>query len=60
MIDAAQSLAHFKVDMQELEVDFFVMSAHKTFAPTGLGAIYIKKEHLKNVDAYQTGGATIR
>ena len=59
MIDAAQSLAHFKVDMQELEVDFFVMSAHKTFAPTGLGAIYIKKEHLKNVQAYQTGGATI-
>merc|ERR1711879_1045879 len=42
MIDGAQSLAHMKVDMQELDVDFFAISAHKTFAPTGVGAIYAK------------------
>ncbi len=60
MIDAAQSLAHTKVDMQELDVDFFAMSAHKTFAPTGVGAIYIKEKYLKDIEAYQTGGATIK
>jgi len=59
MIDGAQSLAHMKVDMQELDVDFFAISGHKTFAPTGVGAIYIKENYLKDVKAYQTGGATI-
>ncbi len=59
MIDGAQSLAHLKVDMQELDVDFFAISAHKTFAPTGVGAIYIKEKFLKDVKPYQTGGATI-
>ena len=59
MIDGAQSLAHTRVDMQELDVDFFAISAHKTFGPTGVGAIYIKEEYLKDVNAYQTGGATI-
>ncbi len=59
MIDGAQSLAHIKVDMQELDVDFFAISGHKTFAPTGVGAIYVKQKYLKNLEAYQTGGATI-
>jgi cysteine desulfurase / selenocysteine lyase len=59
MIDGAQSLAHFKVDVQDLDVDFFAISGHKTFAPTGVGAIYIKEKYLKDVKAYQTGGATI-
>ena len=59
MIDGAQSLAHMKVDMQELDVDFFAISAHKTFAPTGVGAIYAKELYLKEIEAYQTGGATI-
>ena len=59
MIDGAQSLAHKRVDMQELDVDFFAISAHKTFAPTGVGAIYIKQKYLEEVNAYQTGGATI-
>jgi len=59
MIDGAQSLAHMKVDMQELDVDFFVISGHKTFAPTGVGAIYIKEKYLEDVKVYQTGGATI-
>lgn len=59
MIDGAQSLAHMRVDMQELDADFFAISAHKTFGPTGVGAIYIKEKYLKEVEAYQTGGATI-
>lgn len=59
MIDGAQSLAHMKVDMQDLDVDIFAISAHKTFGPTGVGAVYIKKELLEKIEAYQTGGATI-
>ncbi|WP_323590963.1 aminotransferase class V-fold PLP-dependent enzyme [Aliarcobacter butzleri] len=59
MIDGAQSLAHTSIDVQALDVDFFAISGHKTFAPTGVGAIYIKEKYLKNVKPYQTGGATI-
>ncbi len=59
MIDGAQSLAHTRVDMQDLDVDIFAISAHKTFGPTGVGAVYIKKELLEKLDVYQTGGATI-
>ena len=59
MIDGAQSLAHFRIDVQELDVDFFAISGHKTFGPTGVGAIYIKEKYLKSVKPYQTGGATI-
>ena len=59
MVDAAQSLAHLKVDVRELDVDFMAMSGHKTFAPTGVGAIYVKEKFLKDLKPYQTGGATI-
>ncbi|WP_419678279.1 aminotransferase class V-fold PLP-dependent enzyme [Aliarcobacter lanthieri] len=59
MIDGAQSLAHTKIDVQKLDVDFFAISGHKTLAPTGVGAIYIKDKFLKEVKPYQTGGATI-
>lgn len=59
MVDGAQSLAHFKVDIQDLDVDFFAISAHKTFGPTGVGAIYVKEKYLKELEPYQTGGATI-
>lgn len=59
MVDGAQSLAHLKVDMQEFDCDFFAISGHKTFAPTGVGAIYVKEQYLKELQAYQTGGATI-
>ena len=60
MIDGAQSLAHTKIDVQDIDCDFFTVSGHKTFAPTGVGAIYIKQELLDNVAPYQTGGATIK
>jgi cysteine desulfurase/selenocysteine lyase len=59
MCDGAQSLGHLKIDVKELDVDFFAISGHKTFAPTGVGAIYIKEKYLKDVKPYQTGGATI-
>lgn len=59
LVDGAQSLAHFEVDVQDLDVDFYAISSHKTFGPTGVGAIYIKKSLLENIDYYQTGGATI-
>ena len=59
MIDGAQSLAHMRVDIQDIDADFFAISAHKTFGPTGVGAIYIKEKYLKDLKPYQTGGATI-
>ncbi len=60
LIDGAQSLAHKKIDIQDIDCDFFAVSGHKTFAPTGVGAIYIKQELLNRVEPYQTGGATIK
>jgi len=60
LIDGAQSLVHKKIDIQDINCDFFTMSGHKTFAPTGVGAIYIKEELLEQVEPYQTGGATIK
>jgi len=59
LVDGAQSLAHMQVDMQDLDVDFYAISSHKTFGPTGTGAIYIKEKYHKDVKPYQTGGATI-
>lgn len=59
MIDGAQSLAHFKVDMQDIGCDFFTISAHKTFGPTGVGVVYVNNKHLSKLQSYQTGGATI-
>lgn len=60
LIDGAQSLAHKKIDVQDIDCDFFAVSGHKTFAPTGVGAIYIKQKLLNKVEPYQTGGATIK
>jgi len=60
MIDGAQSLAHKHIDVQDIGCDFFTVSGHKSFAPTGVGAVYIRQELLDEVEPYQTGGATIR
>jgi len=60
MIDGAQSLAHKKIDVQDIDCDFFAVSGHKTFAPTGVGAVYIRQELLEKIEPYQTGGATIK
>tara|TARA_R110002033_G_scaffold10172_8_gene33424 strand:- start:32602 stop:33777 length:1176 start_codon:yes stop_codon:yes gene_type:complete len=59
LVDGAQSLTHKKTDVQDLDIDFLAISSHKTFGPTGVGAIYIKDELLDEIKPYQTGGATI-
>lgn len=59
-VDAAQSVPHFAVDVQDLDADFFVFSGHKMFAPTGSGVMYGKREWLDKMPPYQTGGSQIR
>jgi len=59
-VDAAQSVPHFPVDVQDLDCDFFVFSGHKMFGPTGSGVLYGKREWLDKMPPYQTGGGMIR
>lgn len=59
-IDAAQSVPHFPVDVQDLDADFFVFSGHKMFGPTGSGVVYGKRKWLDAMPPYQTGGGMIR
>lgn len=60
LIDGAQSSAHFKIDVQELDVDFYVCSAHKMCGPTGVGMLYGKKDLLEKLPPYQGGGEMIK
>lgn len=60
LVDAAQSVPHFPVDVQELDADFLVFSGHKMFAPTGIGVVYGKRKWLDAMPPYQTGGGQIR
>ncbi len=59
-VDAAQSVPHFPVDVQDLDADFFIFSGHKMFAPTGSGIVYGKRKWLDQMPPYQTGGGMIR
>ncbi len=59
-VDAAQSVPHFAVDVQDLDADFFVFSGHKMFGPTGSGVMYGKRKWLDQMPPYQTGGGMIR
>ena len=59
-LDAAQSVPHFPVDVQDLDCDFMTFSGHKMYAPTGSGVLYGKKEWLEKMPPYQTGGSMIR
>jgi cysteine desulfurase/selenocysteine lyase len=59
LVDAAQAVAHFKVDVQELDCDFLAFSSHKIFGPTGVGVIYGKMKHLEAMPPYQGGGDMI-
>jgi cysteine desulfurase/selenocysteine lyase len=59
-VDAAQSVPHFPVDVQDLDADFYVFSGHKMFGPTGSGVMYGKREWLDKMPPYQTGGSQIR
>ena len=59
LIDGAQSAAHFKIDLQKLNVDFFTASAHKLCGPTGVGFLYGKKELLLSMEPLMGGGEMI-
>lgn len=60
LIDGAQSVAHLAVDVQALDMDFFVFSAHKLFGPTGVGVLYGKRDLLESMPPYQGGGEMIK
>ncbi|AWT61037.1 MAG: Cysteine desulfurase [Candidatus Moanabacter tarae] len=60
LIDGAQSTPHMKVDVTDLDCDFFVFSGHKVFGPTGIGVLYGKERWLDEMPPYQVGGGTIR
>lgn len=60
LIDGAQSIPHIKVDVQDLDADFFVFSAHKIYGPTGVGVLYGKEEWLDRLPPYQGGGEMIQ
>ena len=59
LIDGAQSSAHFNVDLQNLDIDYFTASAHKLCGPTGIGFLYGKKELLKKLSPLMGGGEMI-
>jgi len=60
LIDAAQSLQHMRVDVQQLDCDFLVYSGHKVFGPTGVGILYGKEKLLNEMPPYQGGGDMIK
>ncbi len=60
LIDGAQAVSHARVDVQDLDCDFFVFSGHKMFGPTGIGVLYGKQEHLEKMPPYQGGGDMIK
>lgn len=59
LIDGAQAVGHFAVDVQALDCDFYAFSGHKLFAPTGIGVLYGKRECLETMSVYQMGGEMI-
>ncbi len=60
MLDGAQAVPHMKVDVQELDVDFYVFSGHKVYGPTGVGVLYGKEKWLNELPPYQGGGEMIQ
>ena len=60
LIDGAQSIPHMKVDVQALDADFYVFSAHKVYGPTGVGVLYGKEKWLDQMPPYQGGGEMIQ
>ena len=59
LVDGAQAAPHIRVDVKDLDADFYVMSAHKMYGPTGVGVLYAKKEILERMSPYQGGGEMI-
>ncbi len=60
LVDGAQAVPHLKVDVQDLDCDFYVFSGHKLYGPTGIGALYGKAKFLEAMPPYQGGGDMIR
>lgn len=60
LVDGAQAIHHVKVDVQELDVDFYAFSSHKMYGPTGIGVLYGKEEFLNAMPPYQGGGDMIK
>ena len=58
-VDGAQSISHLKIDVVDLDCDFFAFSAHKMFGPTGIGVLYGKEKWLDIMPPYQSGGEMI-
>lgn len=59
VVDGAQAVGHFPVDVQDLDADFYALSGHKMFAPSGIGVLYGKKELLSKMPPYRLGGEMI-
>ena len=59
MIDGAQSAPHMKIDVQEIDCDFYAFSGHKMYGPTGIGVLYGKEKYLEQMPPYQGGGDMI-
>lgn len=60
LVDGAQSVPHMKVDVQDIDADFYVFSGHKIYGPTGMGALYGKEVWLDKLPPYQGGGEMIK
>lgn len=60
LVDGAQSAVHLEIDVRDLDADFFVMTGHKLYGPTGIGVLYGKKEWLERMPPYEGGGEMIR
>lgn len=59
MVDGAQAVQHQKIDVRDMDCDFFAFSGHKMFAETGIGVLYGKKELLQSMEPYQVGGGMV-
>ena len=60
LVDGAQSVPHMKVDVQDLDTDFFAFSGHKMLGPTGVGILYVREEILSEMDPFMVGGGMIK
>lgn len=60
LVDGAQAVPHLRVDVRDLDCDFYTFSGHKTYGPTGIGALYGKAERLERMPPYQGGGDMIK
>ena len=60
LLDGAQATAHLDIDVQDLDVDFYALSAHKMYGPTGVGVLYGKRALLESMPPYQGGGEMIK